>query len=130
MKRVTTAFFPGNDFAQSSAPAYTIAMDSEQEMNNNVWLVYLRRSGVVHQVPGYVLNFDDCYRVDRYYDDGDGQVVTIIYTEQGVGESFSAVEIVRIGISTFIDSTAAVPASEQSPPFETDYESIADRFGF
>ncbi|MBD3242267.1 MAG: hypothetical protein GF331_16865 [Chitinivibrionales bacterium] len=127
---VTRYLFPGNDFAQNSAPGYMIDMASEEEMNSYVWFVYLRDGGVVYQVPGYPVDLDNYYRVSRYYDSADSQVVIIIWTELGVGHYFSAVEIVRIGISTFVDSTAYVQAPEQTDAVKMDYETATDLFGF
>ncbi|MEL7834835.1 hypothetical protein [Fodinibius sp. Rm-B-1B1-1] len=137
---VTRYIFPGHDFEQIQGKILQIPdIDSEEQMNQNAWFVYLIDSdpniNSVHiPIPGYGWRMDTHYGVfigwdhDSFYF-SEPSVLCVIEVD-GPGEEYQGIEVVRIEAANTEDMSkqkASVIPDHLDP---SNYKSIADYYGF
>lgn len=138
---VTRYIFAGYDFGPNFGHILHIqGINSEEEMNESVWLVYLISSDPnldsVHiQIPGYGLAFNTYYMVvtgwdyDSLYFSEPGMICAI--EMDGPGEEYLGIEVVRIEASNTEDMTKQKPQNILPDHLDTsDYETVAKYYGF
>lgn len=132
---VTRYIFPGHDFeADYMYTFYIDGIESEEEMRQNVWMVYLV-NGIdtyIH-IPGDVracCGLTNRYRVSHEW--ASPFVRIIIALTDGNGDQYNNVEVIRIGVANTEDHTKRIKESSIIPDFlnVSNYDEVAEYYGF
>ncbi|MGM0547361.1 MAG: hypothetical protein ACQEST_11650 [Bacteroidota bacterium] len=127
---VTRYLFPGHDFEIDYNVTLRIYL-TEQQFLNSAWRIYLGTSLIRYHVPGYGSGGNTMYRVfERHYGSGEAQFV--ISSEDGPGEDYSRIEIIRIESSETVDMRKQKSGDSIIPDHLdiSNYDEVAEYYGF
>lgn len=135
---VTRYIFPGHDFSQDSRFYDSISLDSQAEMRESAWIIYLvyvppQNSSAVltyHHTPGYGRNNTTEYSANHYWGYLYSDVFFSISKVNGTGEAYQQIEVVRIRASDTVDKTGLNGFLIPDHLDTSDYNAVARHYGF
>lgn len=132
---VTRYIFPGYDFENNYSLDLKIpGIDNESEMQQSAWLIYLVERGGYYSIPGYALGGKSRYDVYHSFSNSTSRprgMYFFIFHEEGPGEVYDEVEIVRIEASNTVDLTSFDGKSLIPDYLNTlNYHAVATHYGF
>lgn len=132
---VTRYIYPGHDFEADYQVTFLIGgLESEQEMRENAWLVYIKdRIDTYHHIPGEIRG--NAGTMNRYrvaHEWASPYVRFIIGLTDGNGDEYNAIEVVRITSGNTEDHTKQHSGKVTIPDHvdTADYKAVAEYYGF
>lgn len=139
---VTRYIYPNSiDFTSTYNKSFSlnaIGINSEEDLAKHVFLVYLKyedwsiEGTIYYQLPGYGYNEDTFYATYHYWSDRLGQANLSIIRQDGPGEVYNELEIVRIEAGDYDYPSYKVAEQHTIPDHldTSDYEAVAGYYGF
>ncbi|MGM0546122.1 MAG: hypothetical protein ACQEST_05310 [Bacteroidota bacterium] len=139
---VTRYIYPNSiDFTSTYNKSFSlnaIGINSDEDLVNHIFLVYLKyedfslEGTIYYQLPGYGYNEDTFYATYHYWSESLGQANLSIIKQDGPGEVYNELEIVRIEAGDY-DYPSYKVAEQHIIPDHLDtsnYQAVAEFYGF